>query len=77
MEDLEVIDMRVEEIEAIRIVDLETKDLTTGAEMMEVSRRTFTRDLKEGRRKMAEALIKGKAIQISGGDYRIIQEEKK
>ncbi|MGA1793990.1 MAG: DUF134 domain-containing protein [Thermoplasmatota archaeon] len=77
MSSLEVLEIRVEEMEAMRLVDLEGHDLTEASKMMGVSRRTLTRDLKEGRRKTAEALVMSKAVVVRGGDYEIRKVEDK
>ena len=42
---------------------------------MGTSRKTLWRDLKSGRRKIVDALINGKAIEISGGSYSIVEKE--
>lgn len=75
MSSLEVLEIRVEEMEAMRLVDLEGMDLTGSSLKMGVSRRTLTRDLKEGRRKVTEALVMGKAVVVRGGDYQIREKE--
>jgi hypothetical protein len=59
----------VEEVEALRLVDLLGMAHEEAAGMMGVSRKTLWRDLTSARRKLVEALINGWAIQISGGDY--------
>lgn len=59
----------VEEIEAIRLKDYLGMEQEECAQKMQVSRPTFQRILIEGRAKIAEALIMGKAIRIQGGDY--------
>lgn len=59
----------VEELEALRLVDLLGLTQEEAAFRMGVSRKTFWRDLTSARRKIAEALINGWAIQIIGGDY--------
>ena len=69
MNSLVVLELRVEEMEAIRLVDLVGLDLKRASESMKVSRRTLTRDLKSGRRKLAEALVDGKAVVVTGGDF--------
>jgi len=68
---LEEIRLSVEEIEAIRLKDLESLDQEHGAEKMNISRPTFQRILASGKHKIAEALINGKAIRIGGGSYNI------
>lgn len=59
----------VEELEAIRLKDLEGLDQEVCAKRMEVSRQTFQRVLNSAREKIADSLINGKAIRIEGGSY--------
>ncbi|MDK2800285.1 MAG: uncharacterized protein PWQ70_1904 [Clostridiales bacterium] len=59
----------IEEVEAIRLADLEEMEQGAAAEKMNVSRGTFQRIINAARRKMADALVHGKAIRIEGGDY--------
>jgi len=59
----------IEEVEALRLVDLLGLTQGEAAQKMGVSRRTLWRDLTSARRKLVEALINGWAIQISGGDH--------
>ena len=61
--------MTLEELEAIRLVDLEGMYQEEAALEMGVSRKTLWNDLKSGRKKVAEALINGWAIRIEGGSY--------
>jgi Predicted DNA-binding proteins len=63
------VELTINELEAIRLIDLEGLNQEDAAYMMGVSRRTFWNDLKSARRKVAEALVKGKAIEIKGGSY--------
>ncbi|MGI6574309.1 MAG: DUF134 domain-containing protein [bacterium] len=69
--DLEEVVLTVEEVEAIRLKDLEGLEQETCAERMQVSRPTFHRIIGSARGKVAEALIAGKAIRIAGGRYRL------
>jgi predicted Fe-Mo cluster-binding NifX family protein/predicted DNA-binding protein (UPF0251 family) len=57
------------ELEAIRLSDLEELDQSQAAERMKVSRGTYQRILTSGRKKLTDALVKGKKIKISGGNY--------
>ena len=57
--------LKHEEIEAIKLKDLENLDQKTCAENMKISQPTFHRILKQARKKIAQALIKGHAIRIS------------
>lgn len=61
--------LRVEEVEALRLKDLEGLDQEQCAEKMEISRQTFQRILNDARRKVADSLVNGKAIRIAGGNY--------
>ena len=59
----------VEELEAIRLKDLEGLEQEECAEKMQVSRPTFQRILLSAREKVADSLINGKVIYIDGGNY--------
>jgi len=59
--------MTLDELEAIRLADLEGLYQEKAAERMEVSRATFGRILDAAHRKIAGALIRGKALRIEGG----------
>lgn len=61
--------LSVEEIEAVRLKDLEGLDQEKCARKMNVSRPTFHRVLGSARKKIADALINGKALRVGGGDY--------
>lgn len=69
MSALEEVVLAVEELEAIRLRDLERLEQEEAAERMGISRPTFHRVLRSAREKTAEALIRGKALLIHGGDY--------
>ena len=66
---LEEVQLSLEELEAIRLKDLEGLEQEQCATSMKVSRTTFHRVLGSARAKVAEALLKGKAIRIEGGNY--------
>ncbi len=61
--------LKLEELEAIRLKDLEGLEQEECAEKMKVSRPTFQRILLIAREKIADSLIKGKAIRIEGGNF--------
>lgn len=61
---LEEIDLGIDELEAIRLCDYEELEQKEAAERMKVSQSTLQRILTSGRNKIAEALIRGKAIKI-------------
>jgi len=68
---LEEVHLSVEEVEAIRLKDIQGLEQEQGAEQMNVSRPTFQRVLASARRKIADALLNGKAIRIGGGNFEI------
>jgi Predicted DNA-binding proteins len=70
---LQGVRLSVEEVEAIRLKDLEGLGQEECAEKMRISRPTFHRILEVGRRKLADGLINGKAIQIEGGNFGLPQ----
>jgi predicted DNA-binding protein (UPF0251 family) len=61
---LEEIILTNEELEALRLKNLEGLDQTECAKRMRTSQSTFQRILALAYKKMSEALIKGKAIKI-------------
>lgn len=69
--ELEEVVLHVEEVEAIRLKDLEDLEQEECAERMHISRPTFQRLLVSARKKIAEALIEGKALRVEGGNYRL------
>jgi len=66
---LEEIVLSVDELEALRLADLEGFYQEEAAGRMNVSRQTFGRIIESARRKVAEALVKGKALKIEGGEF--------
>ncbi len=66
---LEVVYLTVEELEALRLVDIEGLRQEDAAIRVGISRRAFWEDLKAARTKIALALTAGKAIEIKGGNY--------
>ncbi len=70
---LQEVRLSVEEIESIRLKDLESLEQEECAQKMRISRPTFHRILESARKKLADALINGKAIQIEGGNFGLPQ----
>jgi predicted DNA-binding protein (UPF0251 family) len=66
---LQEVCLSVEEAEAIRLKDLEALEQEECAQKMNISRTTFCRVLGSARQKIADALLKGKAIRIEGGNF--------
>lgn len=61
--------LKLEELEAIRLKDLEGMEQEECALKMEISRPTFQRILISAREKIADSLINGKSILIEGGNF--------
>ena len=58
--------LRQDELEILRLIDIEGLSQEEASEKMGISRRTLWRDLQETRKKCAEALIYGKKITLAG-----------
>lgn len=71
--DLEEVVLKVEEFESIRLKDYMNMDQTKAASEMGISQPTFYRILSDARKKIAGALVEGKAIKIYGGDYELVR----
>ncbi|MBM3149790.1 MAG: DUF134 domain-containing protein [Chloroflexi bacterium] len=69
LRELDEVHLALEEAEAIRLKDLEDLEQEECAQRMSISRPTFQRVLDSARKKVADALLNGKAIRIFGGDY--------
>ncbi len=61
--------LSIEELEAIRLSDVERRDQESAAHLMQVSRQTYGRILGNARGIVGEALITGKALRIEGGTF--------
>ena len=59
------------EFEAIRLKDLLGMDQEKAAKQMSISQPTFHRLLLTARKKIADAIVHGKAIKIEGGKYKL------
>ena len=60
-----------EELEALRLADLEGRYQAESAEQLGVSRSTFQRIIVDARRKVVQALVDGAALHIEGGTFRV------
>ncbi|MBN1298798.1 MAG: DUF134 domain-containing protein [Actinobacteria bacterium] len=69
MTNLEVEILNMEEIEALKLKDVENLEQEEAAEKMGISRSTFQRVIKSARYKLVNSVIEGKAIKIEGGNY--------
>lgn len=67
VQDLPTVEMTLDEFEAVRLTDLDGLYQEQAAARMGVSRPTLGRIIESARRKVAEALVLGKALRIAGG----------
>jgi predicted DNA-binding protein (UPF0251 family) len=57
-----------DELEALKLYDLDGLEQTEAAKKMGISQPTFARIISQSHQKIAEAIIKGKAIKIKKGE---------
>ncbi|MBC2852214.1 DUF134 domain-containing protein, partial [Cetobacterium sp. 8H] len=62
--------LKIEELESLRLKDLENFSQEECAEKMNVSRQTFQNILNAARSKVVDALINGYGISLGGGDFK-------
>ena len=68
---LELVTLTFDEIEAVRLADMEGMYQEQAAAKMNVSRQTFGRIIESAHKKIADALVNGKALSIEGGNIEI------
>jgi predicted DNA-binding protein (UPF0251 family) len=73
MAQLDEVILTVDEYEAVRLNDLEGLDQEQAAKKMNISQPTFHRLVVSARKKIANAIINGKAIRVEGGNYKIFK----
>lgn len=73
---LEEIVLTVDEMEAMRLADLQGMYQEQAARQMNISRQTFGRVIESARRKVAEALCRGQALRIKGGTVEVVTMRK-
>jgi predicted DNA-binding protein (UPF0251 family) len=61
---LEEVILSIDEIEALKLYEVDNLDQTKAAKQMKISQPTFARTLASAIKKIAEAIIQGKAIRI-------------
>lgn len=65
--ELDAVELRFDELEALRLADLEGLYHDAAAERMGVSRPTFGRLIQAARHKVATALLTGRMLMVQGG----------
>ena len=71
LRDLEEMTLNVDELEALRLHDFENLSQEECSKKMNISQSTFNRLVIVARKKMVEAIVRGKAIKIEGGNYKL------
>ena len=66
---IQAIAITLEELEAVRLVDLLDLNQEEAAFFMGISRKAFWNDLMNARKKIAAALVYGMGIRIEGGSF--------
>ncbi|MFH1590318.1 MAG: DUF134 domain-containing protein [archaeon] len=66
---LEEVSLTIDELETLRLANVEKLNQTKAAEKMDIHQSTFQRTLTRAMEKVTDALVNGKAIKIHGGEY--------
>jgi predicted DNA-binding protein (UPF0251 family) len=69
--EIDQIMMSLDEFEAMRLADLDGLYQERAADEMKVSRTTFSRIIDSAHRKLADAIVHGKALRIEGGPVQV------
>lgn len=65
------IEIALDQLEALKLADFQGFSQDQGAQVMNISRASFGRILREARRRVADALVNGKIMKIRMGDAQI------
>lgn len=65
------VELRIDQFEALKLADYQGYNQTEGAKQMGLSRASFGRILREGRKIIANALVNGKIIRIRTGNVQV------
>ncbi len=65
----------VDELEALRLKEMEELSQGKAAKRMNISQPTFHRLLVSVRKKLANALVRGETIHIKGGDFKMVEKK--
>ena len=66
--------LEIDELESVRLADLEGLYQEDAAEQMNVSRQTFGRIVSSARKKVAQALVQGMSLRIEGGEIEMAEQ---
>lgn len=71
---LEGVNLTIDELEALRLKDLFGLKQEEAAKKMKISRITFQRILVSARKKVSDALVNSRSINIKGGEIKMVKE---
>jgi predicted DNA-binding protein (UPF0251 family) len=69
------VDLKYEELEALKLIDINNLKQIDAAKQMGISRQSFGRVLQKARRTISDALVNGKIIKVAGGCYKLVLED--
>jgi uncharacterized protein len=72
--ELKEVVLTIDEYESIRLNDLEQLNQEDCAKKMNISQPTFHRLVVSARKKIADSIINGKALRITGGNFKIVNK---
>lgn len=72
---LEEVVLTLDELEAIRLADLDGLYQEEAAKMMNISRQTFGNIIESAHNKIANAIVNAKALKINGGIVKMMQKQ--
>ena len=70
---LEEVNLTLDEFEAMRLADLEGMHQQEAAKKMDISRQTFGNIIASAHKKIADALVNGKALKLEGGVVKMME----
>ena len=73
MRDLKEVILNFDELEAVRMVDIAGVGQSEAGKKMRISQSTLSRLLSSARKKLADAVVNGRAIKIEGGDFKMVK----
>jgi len=75
LKQLEIIQLTLDELEAVRLCYHERYYQNEAAREMDISRQTLGRILNSANRKIADFLVNGQALKIEGGNVKVASEQ--
>ncbi len=76
MAELEIVSLGIDELEALRLCDVEGFHQQQAADAMGISRGTVQRLLESGHRKLTDSVLVGKALAVESADHVIVPDRR-